>query len=87
MTDIVGRGYKSEWWGKRTRKKFLMWASYFVVGVYLLVLATFAVLSLSIPQTAADPAHMAFLQNFVIYFSSPVILFAILLVLWSRETQ
>ncbi|MCX6776931.1 MAG: hypothetical protein NTY73_03115 [Candidatus Micrarchaeota archaeon] len=85
MMDIWGRGYKSEWWGKKTRKRFLIWASYFVVGLYLLVLAAFVILSLSLPQTAADPAHMVFLKEFVLYFSSPVILFAILLVLWSRE--
>jgi len=85
MMDIGGKGYKSEWWGKKTRKKFLMWASYFIVGLYLLVLAAFVILSLSFPQTAADPMHIAFLKDFVLYFSSPVMLFAILLLLWSRE--
>ena len=83
--DIWGKGYKSEWWSKKLRKKFLLWASYFIVGLYLIIVAAFIILSLSIPQTAADPAHIAFLKDFILYFSSPVILFAILLVLWSRE--
>jgi len=84
--DLGGKGYKSEWWNKKLRKKFLLWASYFIVGLYLLVLAVFVILSLSLPQTAADPVHMVFLKEFVLYFGSPVILFAILLVLWSRES-
>ena len=80
------RGYRSEWWGKKLRKKFMLWASYFIVGLYLIILAVFIVLSLSLPQ-AGGPAHMAFLKDFILYFSSPVMLFAILLVLWSREMQ
>jgi fumarate reductase subunit C len=79
-------GYVSEWWSKKTRKKFLLWASYFIVTVYLLILAVFIILSVSLPQ-AADSAHISFLREFVLNFSSPVILFAILLVLWSREPQ
>ena len=86
MVDIGGRGYKSEWWGKKTRKRFLLWASYFIVTIYLLILAVFIILSVSLPQ-AADSAHTSFLREFIFNFSSPVILFAILLVLWSREPQ
>jgi membrane-anchored glycerophosphoryl diester phosphodiesterase (GDPDase) len=87
MMDVGGKGYKSEWWSKKLRKKFFLWASYFIVGLYILILAVFIILSLFLPQTAADPAHIAFLTDFIFYFSSPVMLFAILLVLWSRELQ
>jgi hypothetical protein len=84
MMGIGGKEYKSEWWGKKTRKKFLMWASYFIVGMYLILLAVFIILSLLFP-VASDPMHISFLRDFIFYFSSPVMLFAILLVLWSRE--
>jgi len=86
MMDIGGKGYKSEWWSKKMRKKFLLWASYFIVTVYLLILAVFIILSVSLPQ-AADSTHISFLREFILNFSSPVMLFAILLVLWSREPQ
>jgi len=86
MVDIGGRGYKSEWWSKKTRKRFLLWASYFIVTIYLLILAVFIILSVSLPQ-AADSTHISFLREFILNFSSPVMLFAILLVLWSREPQ
>jgi predicted neutral ceramidase superfamily lipid hydrolase len=84
MMDLGGKGYKSEWWSKKLRKKFLLWASYFIVGLYLLVVAVFIILSLSFQQ-AADLSHITFLKDFIFNFSSPVMLFAILLVLWSRE--
>ena len=84
MVGLGGKGYKSEWWSKKLRKKFLLWASYFIVGLYIIILAAFLILSFAIPQTA-DPEHIAFLRDFVLYFSSPVMLFAILLLLWSRE--
>jgi cell division septal protein FtsQ len=84
MVNLGGKGYKSEWWSKKLRKRFLMWASYFIVGMYLLLLAVFILLSLSFPA-ASDPMHISFLNDFIFYFSSPVMLFAILLVLWSRE--
>jgi hypothetical protein len=79
-----GRAYKSEWWSKKLRKKFLVWASYFIVGVYLITVAAFIILSLFLPQ-AADQFHMALLKDLIFNFSSPVILFAILLIIWSRE--
>ena len=84
MMGLGGKGYKSEWWSKKMRKKFLLWASYFIVGLYIIILAAFLILSFTISQTA-DPEHIAFLRDFVLYFSSPVMLFAILLLLWSRE--
>lgn len=84
MMGLGGKGYKSEWWNKKLRKKFLLWASYFIVGLYILTLAAFILLSV-VFQQAADPSHIAFLKEFILNFSSPVILFAILLVLWSRE--
>lgn len=84
MVGLGGSGYRSDWWSKKMRKKFLMWASYFVVALYIIIVAAFLVLSFVIPQTA-DPQHIAFLNDFILYFSSPVMLFAILLVLWSRE--
>lgn len=81
----VDEKYKSEWWSRRTRKKFFLWASYFIVTLYILLLLSFAFLSVLLPQT--DPSHLNFLKEFITSFSSPVLLFAILLVLWSRETQ
>lgn len=85
--DSLGKGYKSEWWSKKTRKKFFLWASYFIITLYILLLLVFILLSLFLPSIAGDSSHINFLKEFILYFSSPVILFAILLVLWSRETE
>jgi hypothetical protein len=82
--NIGGKGYRSEWWSKKLRKKFLLWASYFIVILYIIIIAAFLILSFAVPQTA-DLTHLAFLRDFIFYFSSPVMLFAVLLVLWSRE--
>ncbi|MEM3555780.1 MAG: hypothetical protein QXF56_03635 [Candidatus Micrarchaeia archaeon] len=85
--EITGKGYRSEWWSKKTRKKFFLWASYFITVLYIITLIVFLLLSLLFPQLAGDSFHINLLRDFILYFSSPVILFAILLVLWSRETQ
>jgi len=82
-----GRGYRSEWWSKKIKKKFFLWASYFIVSLYILLLAVFIVLSVSFPKAAGDTMHVTFLKDFIVYFSSPVMLFAILLVLWSKEQE
>jgi hypothetical protein len=85
MVGLGGKRYRSDWWSEKVRRRFLLWASYFVVVLYALILAVFIILSLFFPQIAADPAHIATLKDFIFYFSSPVLLFAILLVLWSKE--